>query len=162
MEVARAVRVLIEEYGVTQVQIAKRYSKTQGNVSQYYSMRKLIKELADRAWAEEMSFHAAIDLAKLPTDLQLAFYHETTDNAKITQGAAHAAYSDYRRRKQADAYSPALSGISIPDGEPTAAELGPVEIVMTLEQAALLADSGRVLGVEYGGRVYNIIAAEEI
>jgi hypothetical protein len=162
MEVARAVQILQDGYGVTQTQIGKRYKKTQGNISQYYSMKKLIPNLAARAWEGEMSFRAAIDLAKLPPDLQKKFYEETKEFGKISQSAAHAAYSEYRRRKQAKAYSPALGGISVPDGEPSEAERGPVEIVMTLAQADLLADTGRVSGVEYGGRTYNIMAAEEI
>lgn len=158
MKVARAIILLQDGYGITQSQIAKRVGrgKTQGNISQYYGLKRLIPEWERRADAEEMSFRAAIDISKCSPDVQKRFYEEAVDVAFISQAAAHAVYSQERKEKQAASYSPALGAISVPDFEMTGAETVVIKVYVTEDQIKSLLDLGS-LTVENDGRNFELI-----
>lgn len=159
-DISKAVVILHEGFGMSQQEIANKFSGvSQPSISNYYSIRLrtsarqdtgLVPALYERAEKDEISLRAAIDASKLPPSDQMRIYEESKDSRRVMQ-AVTGKYASAHRRKRREAAIP--GDIPIPD-----VEAHPGKIIITVrvpsEAVSSLSENGQA-EFEFGGRIFK-------
>jgi ParB/RepB/Spo0J family partition protein len=84
VQTGHAVRMLIEDYGFTLVQVANRLKQTEDRLSKWVKLTALSSRIQSTVTNGDMSVHAALELAEIPSGEQSQVFEELKSKGKVT------------------------------------------------------------------------------